>query len=60
MSTNRRFKLIRRPDGMPVDAHFALVTEETPAIGEGQFLLRNPYASPDPAMRGWMGGNVDP
>jgi NADPH-dependent curcumin reductase CurA len=54
MPTNRRFKLVRRPDGMPVDTDFALVTEETPAIGEGQFLLRNHYASLDPAMRGWM------
>jgi NADPH-dependent curcumin reductase CurA len=54
MPTNRRFKLVRRPYGMPVDADFALVTEESPAIGEGQFLLRNHYASLDPAMRGWM------
>jgi len=54
MPTNRRFKLARRPNGMPVDADFALVTEATPDLSEGQFLIRNHYASLDPAMRGWM------
>jgi NADPH-dependent curcumin reductase CurA len=51
---NRRFLLTRRPSGTPVDTDFALVTEQTPALEEGQFLLRNHYASLDPAMRGWM------
>ncbi len=54
MSSNRRFKLVRRPQGMPVDADFTLVTEATKALTPGQFLLRNHYASLDPAMRGWM------
>lgn len=54
MLQNRRFLLARRPHGMPVDADFALVQEATPALSEGQFLLRNHYASLDPAMRGWM------
>jgi len=54
MPANRRFKLIRRPHGMPVDADFSLVTETTPSLQEGQFLVRNHYASLDPAMRGWM------
>lgn len=54
MPTNRRFILIRRPSGTPVPADFDLVTEETPALEEGQFLLRNHYASLDPAIRGWM------
>jgi NADPH-dependent curcumin reductase CurA len=54
MSSNRRFKLVRRPQGMPVDADFTLVTEATEALTPGQFLLRNHYASLDPAMRGWM------
>lgn len=54
MPTNRRFTLVRRPNGMPVDADFALVTEATPALNEGQFLVRNHYASLDPAIRGWM------
>ena len=54
MPINRRFTLVRRPVGMPVDADFALVSEETPALAEGEFLVRNHYASLDPAMRGWM------
>lgn len=54
MPTNRRFTLARRPDGMPVPDDFRLVEEPTPALAEGQFLLRNHYASLDPAIRGWM------
>ena len=40
MPTNRRFLLQRRPDGTPVPDDFALVTEPTPALEEGQFLIR--------------------
>ena len=54
MPTNRRFLLMRRPDGAPVADDFALVSEDTPALADGQFLIRNHYASLDPAMRGWM------
>jgi len=54
MPINRRFTLVRRPIGLPVDADFSLVSEATPELEEGQFLLRNHYASLDPAMRGWM------
>ncbi len=54
MTDNRRFLLVRRPQGLPVAADFSLVTEPAPAIAEGQFLIRNLYASLDPAIRGWM------
>ena len=54
MPDNRRFLLQRRPDGEPVPEDFELVTEPTPELAEGQFLIRNHYASLDPAMRGWM------
>lgn len=54
MPDNRRFLLQRRPDGEPVRDDFELVTEPTPELAEGQFLIRNHYASLDPAMRGWM------
>jgi NADPH-dependent curcumin reductase CurA len=54
MPLNRRFTLVRRPTGLPVDADFALIEQQTPALAEGEFLLRNHYASLDPAMRGWM------
>lgn len=54
MPTNRRFLLVRRPVGLPVDTDFSLVSERTPELKEGQYLLRNHYASLDPAIRGWM------
>lgn len=54
MTQNRRFLLRRRPQGEPVPADFELVTEPLPELAEGQFLIRNHYASLDPAMRGWM------
>lgn len=54
MTVNRRFLLRRRPQGEPVPEDFELVTEALPELAEGQFLIRNHYASLDPAMRGWM------
>ncbi len=62
MPDNRRFLLQRRPDGEPVREDFELVTQPAPDLAEGQFLIRNHYASLDPAMRGWMdaGGNYMP
>lgn len=54
MPANRRFLLARRPAGMPVPEDFRLETGDTPPLAPGQFLLRNHYASLDPAIRGWM------
>ena len=54
MEINRRFTLVRRPRGAPVAADFALVDEPLPALGEGEFLVANHYASLDPAIRGWL------
>ena len=54
MPMNRRFLLQRRPDGDPVAEDFAAVEAAVPDLAEGQFLIRNHYASLDPAMRGWM------
>lgn len=54
MPMNRRFLLKRRPQGMPVADDFALVEEETGPLAEDAFLIRNAYASMDPAMRGWL------
>ena len=51
---NRRFTLVRRPKGLPVAGDFRIVEKPLPSLGEGEFLLRNHYASIDPAMRGWM------
>lgn len=54
MPVNRRFTLVRRPHGLPVAEDFLLDAQPTPALQQGQFLLRNHYASLDPAIRGWM------
>lgn len=54
MTDNRRFLLAARPQGEPRESDFALVTETVPNLADGQFLIRNHYASLDPAMRGWM------
>jgi len=54
MPANRRFTLVRRPSGTPVPDDFRLTEEPTPMLADGQFLLRNHYASLDPAIRGWM------
>ena len=62
MPDNRQFLLKRRPVGTPVHGDFEFVTTPTPDLADGQFLVRNHYASLDPAMRGWMdaGGNYMP
>ncbi len=54
MPINRRFTLVRRPVGVPVPEDFELVEVETPELADGEFLLRNHFASLDPAIRGWM------
>ena len=51
---NRRVRLKARPDGIPQATHFEIVESAVPAIGEGQFLVRNRFLSVDPAMRGWV------
>ncbi len=54
MPTNRRFLLVRRPQGVPVADDFQLVEEAVAAPPAGGFVVRNHYASLDPAQRGWM------
>lgn len=54
MAQNRRFLLKRRPQGQPVPDDFALETTEVPAPPPGGIVVRNHYASLDPAQRGWM------
>ncbi len=54
MPANRRFTLVRRPNGTPVPQDFALVTMPTPELAPGEVLVRNVYASLDPAIRGWL------
>ncbi|MCW1382774.1 NADP-dependent oxidoreductase [Novosphingobium sp. KCTC 2891] len=54
MTVNRRFLLVRRPHGTPLPEDFRLVEEAIPEAPEGGFVVRNCYASLDPAQRGWM------
>lgn len=54
MPQNRRFILARRPNGTPVAKDFRLETGPTPDLAPGEVLVRNVYASLDPAIRGWL------
>lgn len=54
MTGNRRFLLVRRPQGTPVPEDFSLVEECIPEPEQGGLVVRNHYASLDPAQRGWM------
>lgn len=54
MPQNRRFLLVRRPHGSPRAEDFALETQAIPPVPPGGILVRNHYASLDPAQRGWM------
>lgn len=54
MTGNRQFLLVRRPQGSPVAEDFRLVDNPVPAPPPGGFIVRNRFASLDPAQRGWM------
>lgn len=54
MPTNRQILLDNRPDGEATTSNFKLVTSETPALQDGQVLVRHHYLSLDPYMRGRM------
>jgi NADPH-dependent curcumin reductase CurA len=51
---NRQLILVKRPTGVPADDCFALVDGPQPEPAEGEFVIRNAFASMDPAMRGWL------
>ena len=54
MPQNRQILLDNRPQGEATAANFRLVTTETPALQEGQVLVRHHFLSLDPYMRGRM------
>jgi NADPH-dependent curcumin reductase CurA len=54
MPINHQVLLDNRPKGEASADNFRLVSGETPAIGEGQVLVRHHYLSLDPYMRGRM------
>src|SRR5512133_529206 len=54
MPINLQIHLDNRPAGEATASNFRLVTSETPALTEGQVLVRHHYLSLDPYMRGRM------
>jgi NADPH-dependent curcumin reductase CurA len=54
MPTNRQILLDNRPEGEATTSNFKLVTVQTPALQDGQVLVRHHYLSLDPYMRGRM------
>ncbi|MBD9402634.1 NADP-dependent oxidoreductase [Comamonas sp. CMM02] len=54
MPRNQQILLDNRPQGEAAVSNFKLVTVDTPALQEGQVLVRHHYLSLDPYMRGRM------
>lgn len=54
MTSNTRILLDNRPHGEAVESNFKIETVDTPALHEGQVLVRHHYLSLDPYMRGRM------
>jgi NADPH-dependent curcumin reductase CurA len=50
----KAWHLMRRPQGMPVMADFALKDIDLPELGDGMVRVRNRWLSVDPYMRGRM------
>ncbi|WP_026435231.1 NADP-dependent oxidoreductase [Acidovorax sp. JHL-9] len=54
MPRNQQIVLDNRPQGEAVASNFKLVATDTPALQEGEVLVRHHYLSLDPYMRGRM------
>ena len=54
MPQNKQILLDNRPQGEASASNFKLVTAETPALQDGQVLVRHHFLSLDPYMRGRM------
>ena len=54
MPQNKQILLDNRPEGEAVASNFKLVVSETPALRDGQVLVRHPFRSLEPYMRGRM------
>ena len=54
MPASTSVRLASRPHGLPTDETWSLVTETTPNLQPGEFLVRVRQLSLDPAMRGWL------
>ena len=54
MPQNKQVLLDNRPTGEATAGNFKLVSADTPALADGQVLVRHHYMSLDPYMRGRM------
>jgi NADPH-dependent curcumin reductase len=54
MPTNHQILLDNRPTGEAIASNFKLVSSDTPALQDGQVLVRHHFLSLDPYMRGRM------
>jgi NADPH-dependent curcumin reductase len=54
MPKNQQILLDNRPTGEAVASNFKLVSSDTPALADGQVLVRHHFMSLDPYMRGRM------
>ena len=54
MPQNKQILLDNRPQGEATASNFKLATADTPALQDGQVLVRHHYMSLDPYMRGRM------
>jgi NADPH-dependent curcumin reductase CurA len=54
MPQNKQIHLDNRPTGEAVASNFKLVVSDTPALQDGQVLVRHHFLSLDPYMRGRM------
>jgi NADPH-dependent curcumin reductase len=54
MPKNQQILLDNRPTGEAVASNFKLVNSDTPALADGQVLVRHHFMSLDPYMRGRM------
>ena len=52
--TSREIRLASRPTGVPTASNFALAETTLPPLEDQQVLVRNPFMSVDPYMRGRM------
>ena len=57
MTTNKRWVLARRPDGVPSTDDFRLEENALPALQDGQALVRVDHISVDPGMRSRLSGD---
>ncbi|WGL15190.1 NADP-dependent oxidoreductase [Microbulbifer bruguierae] len=57
--TYKAIQLTKRPSGDITSDIFETVELETPALEEGQFLVKQTYMSLDPAMRTWLNARED-